>query len=127
MNSTTAKETLADNINFEESRLITDAHPAFRLIKRYLPHDVIRHEVEYVNGDIHTQGIENYWSILKRGLYGVFHHVDAEYLNNYLNEFEFRFNRRKIPDEERFASLMSQTQGRLLWYCRAPQPQNSHV
>ena len=77
-------------------------------------HGVIRHEVEYVNGDIHTQGIENYWSILKRGLYGAFYHVDAEYLSSYLNEFELRFNRRKTFDEERFASLVGQTQGHVL-------------
>ncbi len=127
MNSATAHRILSKNINLNESRLITDAHSAYRIIKRYLPHAVVRHEVEYVNGEIHTQGIENYWSILKRGLYGVFHHVDAEYLNNYLNEFEFRFNRRKIPDEERFASLMSQIQGRVLWYCQTPQPQNPHA
>ena len=44
-----------------------------------------------------------------------------------MNEFEFRFNRRKITDAERFASLMSQTQGRVLWYCQTPQPQNPHA
>lgn len=127
MNSKTMQGIMTKNINLKESRLITDAHPAFRLIRRHLPHDIIRHEVEYVNGDIHTQGIENYWSILKRGLYGVFHHVDADYLHNYLNEFEFRFNRRMIPDEERFASLMGQTHGRLLWYCKTYQPENPHA
>jgi transposase-like protein len=124
MNSKTVQGIMARGINLNESRLITDNHSAFRLIRRYLPHDIIRHEIEYVNGDIHTQGIENYWSLLKRGLYGVFHHVDAEYLHNYLNEFEFRFNRRKIEDAERFAALMGQTQGRVLWYCQTPQPEN---
>ena len=73
---------------------------------------------------MHTQGIEGYWSILKRGVYGVFHHVGEEFLPMYLAEFEFRFNRRKMSDVERFAALMGQTQGRLLWYCRTPQPQN---
>jgi len=124
MKAKTVQGIMAMGINLKESRLITDNNPAFRLIRQHLPHDIIRHELEYVNGDIHTQGIENYWSILKRGLYGVFHHVDAEYLHNYLNEFEFRFNRRKIKDAERFASLMGQTQGRLQWYCQTPQPEN---
>ena len=81
----------------------------------------------YVRGDVHTQNIEGYWSILKRGVYGVFHHVGDGYLPQYLSEFEFRFNRRKISDVERFAALMSQTQGRILWYCQTPQPLNPHA
>ena len=124
INSKNAQQVLKDNIELKTSRLITDSHHAYKQIKNYLPHDIIRHEEAYVNGDIHTQGIESYWSLLKRGLYGVFHHVDAEFLHNYLNEFEFRFNRRKITDAERFASLMSQAQGRVLWYCQTPQPEN---
>jgi len=108
----------------KDARLITDGHPAYRMIKNHLRHDVIDHEIEYVRGDVHTQGIEGYWSILKRGLYGVFQHVDARYLSEYLREFEFRFNRRGLSDAERFASLMGQTRGRVQWYCRTPQPQN---
>ncbi len=115
------------NIDLKNSRLVTDGNPAYRRIKEYLPHDVIDHEIEHVNGDVHTQNIGSYWSLLKRGVYGVFHHVDEHYLPQYLNEFEFRFNRRKIPDEERFASLMGQTQGCVLWYCQTPQPQNPHA
>lgn len=111
-------------IDLKTSRLVTDGNPAYRRMKEHLPHDVIDHEIEYVQGEIHTQNIDGYWSILKRGVYGVFHHVSEDYLPQYLNEFEYRFNRRKISDVERFAALMAQTQGRLLWYCRTPQPQN---
>jgi len=114
---------LTGNVH-KKARLITDAHPAYRLIKNRFRHDVIHHEEEYVRGDVHIQGIENYWSLLKRGLVGVFHHVNARYLNDYLREFEYRFNRRKASDAERFASLLGQTQGRVLWYCRTPQPEN---
>ncbi len=82
----------------------------------------------YTDGDIHTQSIEGYWSLLKRGLVGTFHHVDQEYLPEYLAEFEFRFNRGKISDEARFASLVGQTKGsRVRWYCRTPQPENPHA
>ena len=123
----TLRPIMTKSIDLKKSRLITDGHPAYRLIRNHLPHDVIRHEIEYVHGDIHTQGIENYWSILKRGLYGVFHHVDEGFLPCYLSEFDFRFNRRKISDAERFASLMSQLQGRVLWYCRTPQHVNPHA
>ena len=114
-------------IDMRNARLMTDGHPAYRQIKRYLPHEVIDHEVEYVRGDVHTQGIENYWSILKRGIYGVFHHVGEGYLPCYLSEFEYRFNRRKISDAERFAALLRQVRGRVLWYCRTPQAENPHA
>lgn len=127
INSAIARKMLNENVDIKNSRLITDANSAYRLIKNYIQHDMIDHAETYVKGDIHTQGIENYWSILKRGLYGVFHHVDAKYLENYLHEFEYRFNRRKITDAERFASLMGNTQGRVLLYCNTPQPQNPHA
>ena len=120
----TLRPIMLNAIDLERSRLMTDGSPAYRRIKDYLPHDVIDHEIEYVRGDIHTQNIDSYWSNLKRGVYGVFHHVSEGHLPSYLSEFDFRFNRRKISDAERFASLMSQTQGRLLWYCRTPQPEN---
>ena len=118
---------LTGHIDLSNARLITDAHPSYRLIRNFLPHDVIKHEEAYVDGDVHIQSIENYWSILKRGLIGVFHHVDAQYLPSYLHEFEFRHNRRKVTDEAKFVSLMGQTQGRLRWFCRTPQPQNLHA
>ena len=107
---------MVENIDLENSRLMTDGHPAYRMIKKHLPNDVIRHEIDYVNGDIHTQGIENYWSLLKRGIYGVFHHVDEEFLGCYLDEFQFRFNRRKLSDADRFYALLGSVEGRLAWY-----------
>jgi transposase-like protein len=118
---------MVKNIKTVSSRLITDGHPAYRLIRKHLPHEVVDHELEYVRGDVHTQGIENYWSVLKRGLIGVFQHVDERYLGRYLNEFEFRFNRRKVSDAARFALLMRQVRGRVLWYCRTPQPENPYA
>lgn len=118
----TLRPIMIRNIDTSKARLITDAHPAYRLIRRHLPHDVIRHELEYVRGDVHIQGIENYWSLLKRGLYGVFHHVGEGYLPQYLREFEFRFNRRKIADAERFRELVANVEGRLTWYLSDPAP-----
>ncbi len=81
-----------------------------------------------MRGPAHTKEIESCWAILKRGLYGTFHHVDAGYRGCYLNEFEFRFNRREISDAERFAALVSQTRGsRLTWFCETPQPENPYA
>ena len=120
VNRDTLEALLLAGIDTENSRLMTDGHAAYKVIKKHLPHEVINHEETYVRGEVHTQGIENYWSLLKRGLIGVFHHVDAYYLPMYLEEFEYRFNRRRISDEERFAELFEQVQGRLTWYCRSP-------
>ncbi len=123
----TLRPIIMDKVDAANTTLISDRHPAYRNMKRELPHETVNHELEYVRRDnpiIHTQNIENYWSIFKRGIVGTFHHIGEGYLPMYLNEFDFRANRRKISDGERFASLMAQTQGRLLWYCRTPQPEN---
>ena len=111
-------------VDSQNTRLITDQSPLYRSAKRYVKHESINHETEYVRGDVHTQNIDNYWSIFKRGIHGVFHHIGEDFLPCYLSEFDFRRNRRKVSDPERFVSLMGQLQGRLLWYCRTPQPQN---
>jgi transposase-like protein len=115
---------LKRNIALDSSCLITDEGPLYVGINEHLPHAQVQHDQYYVMGSIHTQGIENYWSLLKRGIVGVFHHVSVDHLPEYLGEFEYRFNRRKVCDEERFASLMGQVRGRLLWYCQTPQPEN---
>ena len=120
----TLRPIMLNHLDVEQARLMTDGHPSYRSMGRYLPHDVIDHEVEYVNGNIHTQNIENYWSIFKRGLYGVFHHVSDVHLPMYLNEFDFRANHRKVNDGQRFSSLVGQSRGRLTWYCQTPQPEN---
>ena len=65
-------------INVKRSRLMTDGNRAYRRIKDYMPYGVIDHEIEYLRGDIHTQNVVRYWSNLKRGVYGVFHHVSEE-------------------------------------------------
>ena len=84
----TLRPIITNMIDLRNAQLTTDGHPVYRQIKDYLAHQVINHEVEYVRGSVHTQNIENYWSILKRGLDGVFHHVGDGYLPMYLGEFE---------------------------------------
>jgi transposase-like protein len=110
---------LRDNVDRANARLFTDEYPLYRRMSKLLPHDVIRHKSEYVRGEVHTQSIESFWAILKRGLIGTYHHVDAGYLNQYVNEYEFRHNTRKVSDAERFRALASQTEGRLTWYLKS--------
>ncbi len=119
------QDKLVATIDTERAALMTDEHNYYHGIGRTLPHGVIRHKSEYVRGAVHTQNIESYWANLKRGLFGIYHHVDAGYLGCYLSEFDFRFNRRKITDAERFAALVAQVSGkRVLWYCQTEQPEN---
>jgi ISXO2-like transposase domain len=64
-----------------------------------LPHEKVNHgEYEYVRGKVHTQTIESFWSLLKRGIMGNYQKVSAKYLPLYFNEFSFRYNNRKNPD-----------------------------
>src|SRR5712692_6051629 len=80
----------------------TDEHSGYRLLgtgPEPLPHEVIKHIAgEYVRGVVHTNTIEGFWSLLKRGVMGSYHKVSKKYLPLYLNEFAFRFNNRKNPD-----------------------------
>ena len=115
------------SVDMDETTLYSDGHSVYRSLGRRIDHRVVDHEVEYVRGDVHTQNIENYWSIFKRGLHGTFHHVDAGYLPMYLHEFDFRASHREISDAERFLALMSQTRGRLFWFCRTKQPENPYA
>ena len=103
-------------VDRDNSRLMTDEHMVYSNIAKMLPHDVIRHKSEYVRGEVHTQGIESFWSILKRGLVGTYHHVDAGYLNQYVQEYAFRHNTRHITDEDRFNVFLAGVGGRLDWY-----------
>lgn len=114
------QRTIWENVAASESRLMTDEHNYYYGIKALLPHDVIRHKSEYVRGEVHTQGIESFWALLKRGLIGTYHHVDAGYLNQYVQEFAFRTNTRTISDGERFTEILKNVGGRLDWYLQKP-------
>jgi transposase-like protein len=79
-------------------------------------HAVINHAVEYVNGNVHTNTMENFWSLLKRGLHGTYISVEPFHLFRYLDEQAFRYNNRKATDAERFVMVMKQIVGKRLTY-----------
>lgn len=89
------------------SLVATDTGAAYaRLDLLGLPHEMVDHKaLEYVRGEVHTNNIESFWSLIKRGIVGTFHQVSAEYLPLYLNEFTFRHNFRSEPDQ--FRQLIS--------------------
>ena len=81
------------------SLLTTDEHSGYRRLSADYPHQFIRHGAnQYVVGSIHTNTIEGFWSILKRGVVGTFHKVSKKYLPLYVAEFEFRYNNRGNAD-----------------------------
>ena len=84
-------------------------------------HETVNHVDQYVRGQVHTQGIENFWSLLKRGLRGTYVAVEPFHLDRYIAEQVFRFNNRAtkdnpLTDEDRFALAMAQAVGRRLTY-----------
>jgi len=79
-------------------------------------HEFINHQEEYVRGNVHTNGIENFWSLLKRGISGTYVSVEPFHLSAYVDEQAFRFNQRKDNDAGRFVKAMSQVAGRRLTY-----------
>jgi hypothetical protein len=63
-------------------------------------HETVNHEIgEYVRGDVHTNTVEGYFSILKRGIIGTFHSVSEQHLQRYMHEFDFRYNHRQVKRE----------------------------
>jgi transposase-like protein len=98
------------------STVCSDALRSYRRLEDEYTHDVINHAERYVNGHIHTNGIENFWSLLKRTLGGTYISVEPSHLFRYLDEQAFRFNRRKGTDADRFRALVSLITGKRLEY-----------
>ncbi|MGA8641756.1 IS1595 family transposase [Candidatus Binatus sp.] len=98
------------------SYVFSDAWVAYNGLDREYIHQVIDHAETYVNGNVHTNGIENFWSLLKRGLKGTYISVEPFHLFRYLDEQAFRFNERKQNDGGRFVSAMQGITGKRVTY-----------
>jgi transposase-like protein len=99
-----------------ESKLMTDSFPSYNGLDNIYKHGVINHsEGRYADGNVHTQTIEGYWSLLKRGIVGIYHQVSPQHLHRYCVEFGFRYNSRKINEAERFNMMLMQSGGRLMY------------
>ena len=98
------------------SYVYSDAWVAYNGLDREYIHHVIDHAETYVNGNVHTNGIENFWSLLKRGLKGTYISVEPFHLFRYLDEQAFRFNERKQNDGGRFISAMQGITGKRVTY-----------
>src|SRR5262249_2923243 len=93
------------------AKLYTDEFKSYRKLGRDYIHETINHSLKlYVNGDIHTNTIENFWSVLKRGLYGIYHSVSEKHLERYLNEFASRFNERHSSEQAKLEKFLTQSE-----------------
>jgi len=100
------------------SAIYTDALKSYDGLNRDFTHQVVDHAVEYVRGNVHTNTMENFWSLVKRQLHGTYISVEPFHLFRYLDEQSFRYNGRKLSDADRFAIVCSQVAGRRLTWER---------
>jgi hypothetical protein len=99
------------------AHVITDEFAVYPFVAQPFYHEVINHIEGYVREHVHTNSIENFWSLLKRGLAGTYVSVEPVHLDAYVDEQVFRFNNRKgMDDSGRFSKILSQVHGRRLTY-----------
>lgn len=98
--------------------MFTDGWVGYDKLGKYknFTHKTVNHINEYVNGRVHTQGIENFWSLLKRGLTGTYVAVEPFHMDSYVGEQVFRYNNRKNSDSVRFQKTMKQAVGKRLTF-----------
>lgn len=117
VNAKTLKPIMLEQIA-EDAQVMSDEASCYTKVGReFAAHGVVRHSRgEYVRGNIHTNTIEGFFSLLKRGLVGTFHHVGPQHLHRYIGEFDFRYNNRKVSDAERAEVALKGIAGKRLLY-----------
>ena len=126
VNGENLKEMLKAKIH-KDTHVMTDSSPRYNAMKREKPfakHSQVNHSKgEYARGEVTTNRVEGYFSIMKRGLIGTYHHVSSHHLQRYLNEFDFRYNNRdanNVTDSERAVKALKGISGKRLMY-KGPQ------
>lgn len=120
VNAATLRPILTAQVHKATFVMTDEGATAKSLGRGFENHGMVNHTLgEYVRGDIHTNTIEGYFSVFKRGITGVYHHVSQEHLKRYLAEFDFRYNERialGVSDQERAAKAIKGAAGRRLTY-----------
>ena len=111
---------LRENIEAKATIYTDEAGQYQQLAADFAGHDFVRHSTgEYVRGDVHTNTLEGFFSIFKRGMKGIYQHCGRQHLHRYTSEFDFRYSNRKITDWERTAIALKGAEGKRLTYRRA--------
>ncbi|MBV6450787.1 MAG: IS1595 family transposase ISNwi1 [Anaerolineales bacterium] len=102
----------------KDASIVTDKYTVYNGLEKEFPkHETVDHGMgEYVRGDVHTNTVEGWFSLLKRGVTGTFHHVSEQHLDRYVDEFAFRYNRRDVTDGERAVMAIKKVGGKRLMY-----------
>jgi len=105
----------------QDTHIVSDDFGCYRDLNLYFAeHSIVNHQAhEYARGRIYTNTVENYYSILKRGLRGVYQHVGKQHLRRYVGEFDFRYNTRDLTDKQRTALALQGISGKRLLYTKA--------
>lgn len=114
----TLKEAIRENIH-ADARIITDENAAYTGIGEEFNggHETTTHSAgEYVRGDVHSNTVEGFFSLVKRGIVGIYHAVSKKHLHRYLAEFEFRYNNRGLDDGPRVLAAIKASVGKRLTY-----------
>ncbi len=106
---------IQDNID-HKSTIYSDQLRAYQRLGQLYDHQSVKHnQGEYVRGKVHTNTIEGFWAILKRGLYGIYHYTSRKHLHLYIDEFVFRYNSRKMKEFERFHLFLQNLENRITY------------
>lgn len=122
LNAFVVKDTSSQTLTSETVKYIkqaiiyTDEWRGYKSIKQLFKHEIVKHkEYEYVRDNVYTNTIEGFWSLLKRGVIGIYHFVSKSHLQKYVDEFVYRYNTRIFTDCERFNLLLRNTEHRLTY------------
>ena len=115
----TTKQTIQPIIMEHVSKganVMSDEWKAYKGLSSQYSHSVVKHgEGIYVVGNAHTNTIEGFWSLLKRGIVGIYHSVSVKHLDKYLDEFEYRYNSRTMGEAQRFDNMLQLSEKRLTY------------
>lgn len=113
--ATTLKPIIASMVE-TGSIVVTDEWGAYNGLANNYQHEVLKHNAaEFVRDGFHTNSIEGFWSLLKRGIFGIYHSVSPKHLNKYCDEFSYRYNTRKTSDGNRFSLSLVNAENRLTY------------
>lgn len=112
-------DAIRDNVS-KDSAIYTDSHHVYTGVGKHFEkgHKTVNHtNFQYVRpGNIHTNSVESYFSLMKRGIMGTFHHIGGQHLDQYCGEFAFRWNTRKLTDTMRAVVALKMVEGKRLFY-----------
>lgn len=98
------------------AKLYTDEYSSYKRLRRVYDHQFVKHSRgNYVKGKVHTNTIESFWALLKRGIFGIYHFTSVKHLQRYVDEFCFRYNTRDIGESARFNLLLQNTENRITY------------